>query len=427
MTLLPRALPIPRVLLSKAERNARLFVSITFTRSMSAVNELPSKILLRIFAHFDLNDLVSARRVNKKFRVAADDGSLYRCVSFNRSHRLDDIICTLSRHSRHVEACTMEDIADSNTVLRYLSRCPNLRQLQLRECDGERGIKETAFRTLFAATKIRQLALKNCELEAFPALNLDHLTHLSIVDNTAYQRQLEYAEHLLPAIKRNCGTVVSLRLSVDRMTTVERNKLFDYIEECPNLKVFQFQYPHMDNISEENFRRLFNSRNLVSLSVVVSPRTTPKAYREFVNRPWLRQLRKLELSGEICRLLPQLVQKCPHIEVLRLSCRSRPFLQSTNEELLKLLAPCKKLEEVALKIVDVQNLRHTVLRLPTYLPKLRHIEIETTQLESRDSAVTPLQIEFNVVPHFALETHILDRLTLYILFRSDDLLRYMAS
>lgn len=394
---------------------------------MSSLNELPPKILLRIFAYFDLNDLVSVRRVNKKFRAVADDGSLYRCVSFNRSHHLDDVIRALRRHVQHIEACNLEEITDTNTILRYASRCPKLRKLRLRECDGEKGIMETVLQSLFGATKITQLALKKCELEKFPKLNLSNVTHLSIIDNTGYQQQhLQCVPEVLSAINRNHDTLLSLRLGLDPMNADEKNQLFGYLRKCSKLKVFQFQYPYADEISEQNFQKLFNLCELVSLSVVVSSGTDTNIHQKFIDLSWLSQLRKLELGGTICRLLPQIVKRCQRLKVFRLICTSQPFFHGDSEELVSLLTSCKNLEEIELRSICVPNLRNAVLLLPHNLLKLRHLEIETTEIDKSESnSNTPVQIELNVVSNFALETQILDHSTVYFLFKSDELLKYI--
>ncbi len=395
---------------------------------MLSIHELPSKILSRIFGLLDLNDLVAVARVSRKFKNAAHDEALYRSVTFNRRHRLDDVVAILRRQRQAIVACRMDGIADSNTILRYVADCPNLRKLKLVECDGERGIKESIFEKLFAGTDIRDFALKNCELEKFPRLSMRNATSLLIVDNTSYQHPLDYVAELIPAIERNTGTIQSLKLCVDNVSAQDKNRLFDKIAGCTKLRTLQFQYPHVDEIAEDNFKKLFQLREMVSLSVVVSPQTSEAVQRQFFERPAAANLRKIELGGDICRLLPLIVKKCPRLEVLRLTCLSGPFVQMGNEELVNMLSSSRQLKDVSLKSVAVNNLRHAILQLPTYLPHLEHIEIEAEGAdESDDNSATPLKIEFNLLPNFALETQSFEGSTVYVLFRSEELLKFITT
>ncbi|XKL64827.1 hypothetical protein PGB90_004913 [Kerria lacca] len=395
---------------------------------MTSINELPSKILLRIFGLLDLNDLMSASRVSKKFQKAAEDGTLYQQVNFNRSHRLDDIISILRRQRRAIVACRMEGISDSNTILKYMAGCPNLRVLKLKQCDGERGIKEEIFEKLFDGTDIYVFALKNCELETFPRLKLKNMTSLSVVDNTGYQYPLSYVKELLPVIENNFKTLTSLKLCLDNISVNEKHDLFDKIRKCENLENLQFQYPHVDEIDEKNFVKLFNLLKLVSLSVVVSEEIPEKIYNRFIERPFVINLRKIEFGGNICYLLPSILQNCPHLEILRLTCLTGPFIRISNEELLNMLSTNQHLKEISLKSVSTNNMRHTILQLPTYLPHLKHAEIEVQGVEeSNDNSTTPLKIEFNLLPNFALETQNFEGSTIYVLFRSQELLKFITS
>lgn len=412
---------------------------------MASLSKIPPKILLRIFALLDLNDLVSIARASKALKAVAEDGSLYRHLRIHRRHRLDDVVAVLRRQRHSIESCTMEEIADSNTVLQHVSRCPQLRKLKLVECDGERGIKEAAFRALFASgAPLRQFSLKNCELERFPQLALSQAVSLRIVDNTSYQHPLQYVKELLPAIERNRDTIESLKLCIDNVSAAEQDQLFDRIERCARLHTLQFQYPHVDAVSERNFRKLLRLRNLQSLSVVVRGDTDERAYHEFVSRPCVAKLRKLELGGEISRLLPTILQRCPHLEILRLTCLAQPFLRVGHQQLLQMLGASRKLRDVTLKSVEVGDLRNAILQLPARLPYLQHIEIEVDGAAERrradDSGAaggpakgrggaseTPLKIEFNLLPNFALETQNLDTSTVYVLFRSEELLKFITS
>lgn len=404
---------------------------------MAPLSELPPKILLRIFALLDLNDLVSIARVSKKLKTAAEDASLYHDLYLHRRHRLDDVVSILRRQRQAIRACKMEEIADSNTILQHVSKCPNLRKLKLVECDGERGIKEAVFQSLFASTPIREFSLKNCELERFPRLALNQATSLLVVDNTSYQHPLQYVQELLPAIDRNSQTIESLKLCIDNVSADDQNQLFDRIERCSKLHTLQFQYPHVDAISERNFRKLFRLQNLQSLSVVVGADTNEKAYQEFVARPCLAKLRKLELGGEISRLLPTILERCPQLEILRLTCLAQPFLRINDDQLLKMLSSSRKLRDISLKSISVSNLRQAILKLPALLPQLEHIEIEVDGLEGnqvaidsaekRRSSATPLKIEFNLLPNFALETQNFEASTVYVLFRSEELLKFITS
>lgn len=402
---------------------------------MASLSKLPPKVLLRIFALLDLNDLVSIARVNKNFKMVAEDASLYHDLYLHRRHRLDDVISVLRRQRQAIRSCKMEEIADSNTILQHISKCPNLRKLKLVECDGERGIKEAIFQALFSSTPIREFSLKHCELESFPRLALNQATSLMVIDNTSYQYPLEYVQELLLAIDRNCQTIESLKLCIDNVSADDQNQLFDRIERCERLHTLQFQYPHVDAISERNFRKLFRLQNLHSLSVVVGGDTDEKAYQEFVARPCVDKLRKLELGGEISRLLPTILQKCPQLEILRLTCLAKPFLSIGNEQLLQMLSASKRLRDISLKSISVSNLRQAILQLPARLPQLQHIEIEVDSLtgdksqeQSKErSSETPLKIEFNLLPNFALETQNLETSTVYVLFRSEELLKFITS
>lgn len=405
---------------------------------MASLSKLPPKVLLRIFALLDLNDLVSIARVSKVLKTVAEDASLYHDLYLHRRHRLDDVISVLRRQRQAIHTCKMEEIADSNTILQHISNCPNLSKLKLVECDGECGIKEAVFQSLFSSTPIREFSLKNCELERFPQLALNQATSLLVVDNTSYQHPLQYVQELLPAIDRNCQTIELLKLCIDNVSDNDQNQLFDRIERCSRLHTLQFQYPHVDAISERNFRKLFQLQNLHSLSVVVGGNTDEKAYQEFVARPCMAKLRKLELGGEISRLLPTILQRCPQLEILRLTCLAQPFLHIGNEQLLQMLSASHKLRDISFKSISVSNLRQAILQLPALLPQLEHIEIEVDGLEDDSanndqerskgrSSETPLKIEFNLLPNFALETQNFEASTVYVLFRSEELLKFITS
>lgn len=394
---------------------------------MVSITELSKDTLLRIFKHLELNDLLSVCRVNKKFKSVAENPALYREVRFSRAHRLDDIISILRRQCEAISTVKIQDISDSNTVLKYVAGCRNLRKLALKECDGERGIKESSFDALFARTNIKDFALKNCELEKFPKLSMKNVNSLLVTDNTSYQYPLEYMKEVLPFVKHNRRTLTSLKLCVDNVSQAEQDNLFGAIESCENLEIFQFQYPHVDEVKEENFKKLFKLRNLVALSIVVDGNAGDNTYEEFLNRPSAQNLRKVEFGGDICRMLPSIVRSCPNLEILRLTSLSRPFLKISNEDLLNMLSSCKNLREIDLKTLSVNNVRHAILQLPTYLPNLEHAEIEVDSVdESTDNSIIPLKIEFNLLPRFVLETQTLEGATSLILFRSEELMQFLT-
>lgn len=393
---------------------------------MTSVNELSKDVLLKIFRHLELNDLISVCRVNKKFKLVAENPQLYQELRITRAHRLDDVVNILRKQSEAINVIKMQDISDSNTVLQYVALCANLRKLAMKECDGERGIKEISFDNLFARTNIKDLALKNCELEKFPKLNLKNVRSLLVVDNTSYQHPLEYMKEILPFVRTNNLTLSSLKLCVDNVTSVEQDDLFSAVENCPNLEVFQYQYPHVDEVKEHNFKKLFTLRNLVALSIVISNDTSQDTYDEFLNRPSTGNLRKIEFGGNICSLLPNIVRQCPDLEILRLVSLGSPFLKISNEDLLNMLSRCKKLREIDMKTLSVNNIRHAILQLPTYLPNLEHAEIEVDAVdESSDNSIIPLKIEFNLLPRFVLETQTLEESTSYVLFRSEELMQFL--
>jgi hypothetical protein len=103
--------------------------------SVHHINDLPHALLVRVFKHLSMKDLLqSAVRVCKYWRCLTQDPALWRVVSlkgFQKAH--NDTLLQVTSFSDNVTSVDLSDVTSTTTdgVIDMLQRCTRLRRLKL--------------------------------------------------------------------------------------------------------------------------------------------------------------------------------------------------------------------------------------------------------------------------------------------------------